>query len=87
VQAQHYVLLYLSLAVKNGLGRLFMAIEETSGAGGPAYMRCQGEGICSVSSTNQLSLLLYKRLAPGVLLQNSTGRTKAPLLHLITDAS
>jgi hypothetical protein len=36
-QAQRYIFLYLSLAVKNGLGRLFMAGEEPSGAGGRAY--------------------------------------------------
>jgi len=36
-------------------------------ADGPTlYVRCQGQGICFVSSTNQIQLSLYTRLAPGL---------------------
>jgi len=32
------------------------------------YVRCQGQGISFASSTNQLQLSLYMRLAPGFTL-------------------
>jgi len=42
-------------------------------ADGPTlYMRCQGQGISFASSTNQLQLSLYMRLAPGFTLGKIT---------------
>jgi hypothetical protein len=62
---------------------LFMAGNERRGVGGRAYSvrkmwRGGGErGICIVSSTNPLSVSLYKRLAPSFPLENGNGHVLA----------
>jgi hypothetical protein len=41
------------------------------------YVNLQGEVMCCVTSDNQLSLLLYKRLAPSLRLEISSGQKPA----------